>query len=125
MPDDAVVWPDLSVAVGQTNGLSAFLCVCDNTTNFDRSISIAESPLWPPEPFSRGHPKWLLSNSYSGFALSDSHGDEQEHAATTRQPCFAPRAVCGACSVAGGPATGFIERKPDASSGSSMLYVIR
>jgi hypothetical protein len=28
-------------------------------------------------------------------------GDEQDQAATARQPCFAPRAVCGASSVAG------------------------
>jgi hypothetical protein len=41
------------------------------------SISVAESPLWPPEPLSRGQQKWLLSISHRGFGLPDSHGQTQ------------------------------------------------
>jgi hypothetical protein len=34
--------------------------------------------LVPAEQLSRGQQKWLLSNSYSGLGLSDSHGYKQQ-----------------------------------------------
>jgi hypothetical protein len=66
-----------SVAVGQTSDAFDFLCVCHKVMSLRRSILVAERPLLPAEPLSRGQQRWLLSNSYKGLGLSDSHGDEQ------------------------------------------------
>lgn len=79
----------LAVAVGQTNAVFDFLCVWYKVMILGCSISVAESPLRPAEPLSRGQQKWLLSNSYRGLGLSDSHGYKQaarERAGATEVP---------------------------------------
>src|ERR1019366_9499144 len=70
----------LVVAVGQTNTILDFLCVCHRVTILGRAISVAESPVRPAGSLSRGQPKWLLSNSYKGFGLSDSLRPEHQSA---------------------------------------------
>src|ERR1019366_9306905 len=67
-------------AVGQTNTILDFLCVCHKVTILGRAISVAESPVRPAGSLSRGQPKWLLSNSYKGFGLSDSLRPEHQSA---------------------------------------------
>ena len=59
-------------AVAQTiTGLN-FLYVCDKVTILGRTISVAEDPLCPAEPLSRGQRNWPLSDSYDRFGLCDS-----------------------------------------------------
>jgi len=65
------------VAVGQTSDAFDFLCVCHKVMSLRRSILVAERPLLPAEPLSRGQQRWLLSNSYMGLGLSDSHATKQ------------------------------------------------
>jgi hypothetical protein len=40
----------VAVAVGQTNAVFDFLCVCHKVMILGRGISVAESPLRPAEP---------------------------------------------------------------------------
>jgi hypothetical protein len=49
-----------------------FLYVCDKVTILGRTISVAEDPLCPAEPLSRGQRNWPLSDSYNRFGLCDS-----------------------------------------------------
>jgi hypothetical protein len=57
--------------VAQTIAGLDFLCVCDKVRIRGRAFSVAEDPLWPTEPLSRGHRKRPLSNSYKGCGLCD------------------------------------------------------
>ncbi|HZL06758.1 MAG TPA: PAS domain S-box protein, partial [Coriobacteriia bacterium] len=64
-------------AVAQTiTGLN-FLYVCDKVTILGRTISVAEDPLCPAEPLSRGQRNWPLSDSYNLFGLCNSLRAEQ------------------------------------------------
>src|ERR1035437_1837105 len=66
-------WRSLSAeAVAQTNVVVGFLYVCDKVTILGRTISVAEDPLCPAEPLSRGQRNWPLSDSYNRFGLCDS-----------------------------------------------------
>ena len=46
--------------------------VCDKVTILGRTISVAEDPLCPAEPLSRGQRNWPLSDSYNLFGLCNS-----------------------------------------------------
>jgi hypothetical protein len=110
------------VAVAQTKALVGLLCVCDKVSIPGWIISVAEVPLRPPEPASRGPRNWSLSNPYKGLGLCDSHPQEQQRcrdwccsiraAATSTPssergirslPLFAPRPPAAPSSRVGAP----------------------
>src|ERR1039458_6357282 len=115
----------LVVAVGQTNTILDFLCVCHRGTIFGRAILVAESPLRPAGSLSRGQPKWLLSNSYKGFGLSDSLRPEHQSA---RGPSALSLSGFGCLAVVADPSNagvlesvGSADREPEARIAGRLL----
>jgi hypothetical protein len=93
--------------------------------DFGRAISVAESPVRPAGSLSRGQPKWLLSNSYKGFGLSDSLRPEHQSA---RGPSALSLSGFGCLPVVADPSNagvlesvGSADREPEARIAGRLL----